>query len=59
MIQKTLLGSKNIQILDNNNKRTKSDLINSIRRYDERTISYDKAKSKLWNMTKDYLMTHF
>ena len=31
-------------ILDKNNKKIKKDLINWIRKYDDRAISYDKAK---------------
>lgn len=54
-----IVGPKNVQILDKNNKKTRRDLINSIRRYDDRTISYDKAKTKLWDLTKNYLFQHF
>jgi len=55
-MQRTMLGVKNIKILENNNQKTSRGLINSIRKYDERTISYDKAKSKLWGMTTNYLL---
>lgn len=54
-----MLNPKNTSILEKNNQKAKRDLINSIRKYDDRTISYDKAKGKLWDMTKNYLYSHF
>ena len=53
------LITKNKNIIDKNNQRNKKDLINSIRRFDDRTISYNKAKNHLWSMTKNYLYQHF
>jgi hypothetical protein len=50
-----LLGMKNFEILEKNNQRNKLDLITSLRKYDDRTINYEKARVKFWTMTKDYL----
>lgn len=45
--------------MDKNNQRSRKDFITCIRKYDDRAISYNKAKSKLWDMTKTYLHKHF
>lgn len=34
-------------------------MITSIRNYDDRTVSFIKAKDNLWGMTKSYLLCHF
>lgn len=49
------LITKNKHIIDKNNLKVRKDLINSLRRFDDRTISYHKAKNHLWSMTKNYL----
>ncbi len=59
LVSTIIFGPKNTQILEKNNQKTKRDFIHSIRRFDDRTISYDKAKSKLWGLTSNYLSTHF
>lgn len=45
--------------MDKNNLKSHKGIINSIRKYDDRTISYEKAKNNLWSMTKNYLYQHF
>jgi len=50
---------KNVEILEKNNQKQRHDLIATIRNYDDRTISYDKAKTRLWDMTRSYLSQHF
>ena len=59
LIHNTLMNPKNVSIIDKNNLKVNTSILHSLRKVDDRTISYEKAKTNLWGMTRNYLSTHF
>ena len=46
---------KNNEIIDLNNSKSQPNLINTIRKYDDRTISYHRAKQNILGVANNFL----
>jgi hypothetical protein len=54
-----MMNLKNNEIIDLNDSKRQTNLISTIRKFDDRTISYNKAKQNLVGAANNYFEPHF
>eukprot|EP00347_Sterkiella_histriomuscorum_P004872 403358766 len=58
-IFQTIMNVKNEHLINQNSYKLKKDLLNTLRNYDDRLISFKKAQKQLQKVTKEFMDPHY